>query len=105
MALFYYGWEKKWSTRYGVENQPYLKGCPGLSASAAEHLAIRGVKLVGSDTPTIDSDANSSEPAHRVLFPRHILVLENARNLWQLPPKGAYFIGLPLPIKMVQGAL
>ena len=99
IALFYYGWEKNWTTQHGVENQPYLKNNPGLSEKAAELLAERGVKLVGGDTPTIDSDANPTEPAHRVLLPRHILVLENAKNLGKLPPRGAYFIGLPLKIK------
>jgi hypothetical protein len=88
-----------WTTKYGVEKQPYLKNNPGLSEGAAHLLAERGVKLVGGDTPTIDSDANPTEPAHRVLLPKHILVLENAKNLGELPPKGAYFIGLPLRIK------
>lgn len=99
IALFYYNWEKNWTTDYGVEHQPYLKDCPGLSEEAAKLLADRGIKLVGGDTPTIDSDANATEPAHRVLLPKHILVLENAKNLGKLPPKGAYFIGLPLKIK------
>lgn len=99
IVLFYFGWEKNWTTKHGVENQPYLKNNPGLSEETAKLLAKRGVKLVGGDTPTIDSDANSTEPAHRVLLPRHILVLENAKNLGKLPPKGAYFIGLPLRIK------
>jgi kynurenine formamidase len=99
IVLFFYGWEKNWTIEHGVENQPYLKNNPGLSEEAALLLADRGVKLVGGDTPTIDSDANASEPAHRVLLPRHILVLENAKNLGKLPPKGAYFIGLPLRIK------
>ena len=99
VVLLNYGWEKNWTTKHGVENQPYLKNNPGLSERAAQLLAERRVKLVGGDTPTIDSDANPTEPAHRVLLPRHILVLENAKNLGKLPPKGAYFIGLPIRIK------
>ena len=99
IVLFNYGWEKNWTTKYGVENQPYLKNNPGLSEEAAQLLAQRGVKLVGGDTPTVDSDANPTEPAHRVLLPKHILILENAKNLDKLPPRGAYFIGLPLRIK------
>ena len=99
ITLFHFNWEKNWTATYGVENQPYLKNNPGLSEEAAKLLVQRGVKLVGGDTPTIDSDANPIEPAHRVLLPEHILVLENAKNLSKLPPKGAYFIGLPLKIK------
>ena len=99
IVLFNFNWEKNWTTNYGVENQPYLKNNPGLSEEAAKILVKRGVKLVGGDTPTIDSDRNPTEPAHRVLLPAHVLVLENAKNLGKLPPKGAYFIGLPLKIK------
>jgi kynurenine formamidase len=99
IVLFYYGWERNWTTKFGIENQPYLKNNPGLSEAAAKLLVERGVKLVGGDTPTIDSDANPTEPAHRVLLPKNILVLENAKNLGELPPRGAYFIGLPLKIK------
>lgn len=99
IVLFHFDWEKNWTTTYGVENQPYLRNNPGLSEDAAKLLVQRGVKLVGGDTPTIDSDGNPTEPAHRVLLPEHILVLENAKNLSKLPPKGAFFIGLPLKIK------
>ncbi len=99
IALFHFNWEKAWTTEHGVENQPYLKNNPGLSEEAAKLLVERGVKLVGGDVPTIDSDANPTEPAHRVLLPAHVLVLENAKNLGELPPKGAYFIGLPLKIR------
>lgn len=99
VVLFNYGWEKKWSNQKGIENQPYLINNPGLSEEAAVYLADKQVKLVGSDTPTIDSYANTIEPAHRVLLPKQILILENAANLDLLPPRGSFFICLPLKIK------
>jgi len=92
------GWERHWRVPSGVENQPYLKNNPGLHEEAARYLADKGVKLVGGDIPTIDSDASPEEPSHKVLLPKGILILENACNLKKVPPKGAYFIGLPLKI-------
>lgn len=99
VVLFDFGWAEKWTTDHGVENQPYHGNNPGLSEGAAVYLADRKVKLVGGDIPTIDVGSDHEEPAHRVLLPRGVLVLENAVNLGELPPRGAFFVGLPLLIK------
>jgi len=99
IVLFDFGWAERWTTEHGVENQPYHGENPGLSEEAAVYLADRGVKLVGGDVPTVDVGSDSVEPAHRVLLPRGVLVLENAANLGVLPPRGAYFVGLPLRVK------
>ena len=96
VVLFNLGWAIRWSTDYGVENQPYHGNNPGLSKEAASYLASKNIKLVGGDIPTIDVGSDHSEPAHRELLPKGILILENAMNLEKLPPKGAYFLGLPL---------
>ena len=98
IVLLNMGWQKNWCVPSGVENQPYLHGNPGLSEEGATYLADKKVKLVGGDIPTIDSDADLEERAHKALLPRGILILENACNLDKIPPKGAYFIGLPLKI-------
>ncbi len=98
IVLFNLGWEHNWKVPSGVEKQPYLSNNPGLSVEAAEYLADKGVKLVGGDIPTIDSDADPEERAHKALLPKGILILENAANLGRVPPKGAFFVGLPLKI-------
>jgi kynurenine formamidase len=98
VVLLNTGWERNWRVPSGVEKQPYLKNNPGLHEEAAKYLADRGVKLVGGDIPTIDSDASPEEPAHKALLPRGVLILENASNLNRVPPKGAFFVGLPLKI-------
>ncbi len=98
VVLFNLGWQRNWQVPSGVEKQPYLRGNPGLSEDAARYLADKHVTLVGGDIPTIDSDADPEERAHKVLLPRGVLILENAMNLDKIPPKGAYFIGLPLKI-------
>jgi kynurenine formamidase len=99
MVLFRFGWERRWTTEYGVENQIYLRDNPGISEEVAEYLASRKVKLVGGDTPTIDSDADPEEHAHRALLPAGVLILENAANLGALPPRGAFMFAVPLKIK------
>ncbi|MCW4051311.1 MAG: cyclase family protein [Candidatus Bathyarchaeota archaeon] len=99
MVLFNFGWESRWTTDYGVENQIYLKDNPGLSEEAARYLVSKKIKLVGGDTPTIDSDADPEEHAHRVLLPSGVLIIENVSNLDKLPPRGAYLMALPLKIK------
>jgi kynurenine formamidase len=99
VVLINTGWERNWRVPSGVEKQPYLKNNPGLHEEAAKYLADRGVRLVGGDIPTIDSDASPEEPAHKELLPRGVLILENACNLKLVPPKGAYFFGLPLKIR------
>lgn len=98
VVLLNMGWERNWVVPSGVEHQPYLRNNPGLGVEAAEYLAGKRVKLVGGDIPTIDSDADPEERAHKVLLPRGVLILENASNLDSVPPKGGYFIGLPLKI-------
>jgi kynurenine formamidase len=99
IVLLNLGWERRWTTSHGVEQQPYLHGNPGLSEEAARLLVDRGVKLVGADTPTIDCDADPEERAHRALLPAGVLILENACKLGELPFRGAFFMGLPLKIK------
>jgi len=99
MVLFRFGWERRWTTEYGVENQIYLRDNPGISEEVAAYLVSRRVKLVGGDVPTIDSDADPEEHAHRVLLPAGVLILENAANLGSLPPRGAFLFAVPLKIK------
>ena len=98
VVLFNFGWQERWKVPSGVEDQPFLRDNPGLSGEAALYLAERKVKLVGADTPTIDSHADPEEHAHKVLLPRHILILESAANLDMLPPKGAFLTAFPLKI-------
>jgi kynurenine formamidase len=99
VVVFDFGWAERWTVDHGVENQPYHGDNPGLSGEAAGYLADKGVKLVGGDVPTVDVGSDLLEPAHRVLLPRGVLVLENATNLGELPPQGAFFVGLPLRIR------
>jgi kynurenine formamidase len=99
VVLFNFGWDKNWTTDYGVENQIYLKNNPGISEEVAEYLVKKKVKIVGGDIPTIDSDADPLEKAHRILLPSGINIIENLSNLSALPPTGSFLVATPLKIK------
>jgi arylformamidase len=99
VVLFNFGWYKNWTNNYGVENQIYLKNNPGIDEDVAKYLASKKTKIVGGDIPTIDSDADPLEKAHRVLLPAGVLIIENLANLDSLPPLGSFLIATPLKIK------
>ena len=99
VVIFNFGWYKNWTNKYGVENQIYLRNNPGINEDVAKYLASKKVKIVGGDIPTIDSDADPLEKAHRALLPAGVLIIENLTNLDSLPPMGSYLIATPLKIK------
>lgn len=74
--------------RTGAEDvlgQPaYLTDYPGLTEEAAQMLVERGVRLVGTDAPSIDQAEAAGFPAHHQLLPGGTLVVENAANLAEL---------------------
>ncbi|MBS7626058.1 cyclase family protein [Candidatus Bathyarchaeota archaeon] len=117
IAVIRYDWDRRWSVgaRSGSDggSNIFLKDFPGLSVEAAEHLACRGVRMVGADTPTIDSapafeEAHSKgdvEPCHAKLLVEYgIPVLEGLRNLDKLPPNGSYLLAFPLRIRGGSGS-
>ena len=48
-----------------------------IAAETVEHLADRGVMLVGIDTASVDPAASKDLPSHQVLRRRGLCVLEN----------------------------
>jgi arylformamidase len=50
---------------------------PGISPLAATYLADRGVRLVGTDAPSVDPLDSDDLPAHHVLLGGGIAILEN----------------------------
>jgi len=101
IVIFDYGWiKKKWKVPIGIEDQPYYKNNPGLSLDAANYLIDKGIKLIGQDAATVNpyivtSPISAEEP----VLSNNILVCEGLMNLEKLPPRGAYFIALPLKVK------
>ncbi|MFJ9517615.1 cyclase family protein [Kitasatospora sp. NPDC101801] len=66
---------------------------PGFGFDAAELMLQRQVAGAASDTPSLDSGANSHNPgAHRQLLPANKYGIEGANNLHTVPDRGAVAI-------------
>ncbi len=68
-----------------------------LAPALLEHLADRGLLLVGVDTPSVDPADSTALPSHQVLRQRGLRVLENL--LLDEVPEGDYEL-IALPLKL-----
>ncbi|MER5861935.1 cyclase family protein [Kitasatospora sp. NPDC002040] len=72
------------------EGNPHF---PGFGFDAAEYMLERQVAGAVSDTPSLDSGANSHNPgAHKQLLPANKYGIEGANNLHTVPDRGAVAI-------------
>jgi len=117
IVLLQYGWDKRWPRKNERKKRghpiSFFRDFPGLSVEAADYLGKNQVKLVGTDTPTVDPvsafldsrNFGKTEPAHiKLLRERSIPVLEGLRNLSRLPPNGAYLFTFPLNLRRGSGS-
>jgi len=96
VVLFDFGWSKRWAL--GREGFSYLNGWPGLGLDAAELLAERQLRGVGTDCVGLDpGDGGDDLGAHRTLLQQGILIYENLANLDLLEGE-FFFLGIPLRI-------
>ncbi|GAA1489517.1 cyclase family protein [Brachybacterium sacelli] len=87
------GWDRHWGT------EEYTAGeNPHLTAEAADHLADAGALLVGIDSVNIDGTTVPERPVHTRLLAAGVLIVENLTNLAAVPPSGARFSAVPLPV-------
>ena len=100
-VLVHYGWDERWAT--GPAGRRFLEDWPGLSGEAAEYLVGKGVALVGCDTLAVDAAGSEENPAHHALLGNEVYVVENLKNLGDLPPF-CLFLALPLKIKGGSGS-
>ena len=68
-----------------------------LAPALLEHLADRGLLLVGLDTPSVDPADSTDLPSHQVLRQRDLRVLENL--VLDAVPEGDYAL-IALPLKL-----
>lgn len=66
-------------------------------------LKERGVKLIGVDTPSVDSEHSKILDAHHALYANDVLILENI-VLDEVEPGEYELIALPLPIAGADGS-
>jgi arylformamidase len=91
-----------WSQKRAATKE-YLFDFPGLDPKAAEFLASKSVKGVGTDTLGIDPYSNSKFEAHKVLLRKGIWILEAMDNLSALS-EGREYTLVAAPIKIAGGS-
>lgn len=75
--------------------RPFCRDFAALSAELIEHLAARGVGLVGIDTPSVDVFDSKDLPAHNACLRHDVAILEGL-VLDAVPPGRYELIALPL---------
>lgn len=98
-VIFHTGWQKS-----HVADADFFLENPGLDRSAARYLASRRVRLVGTDSPSIDAGCDSSFAAHRILAKAGIPIVENLANLERIRSVEFDLIVLPLKLKGASGS-
>ena len=94
-----------WS-RKRAPTKEYLFDFPGLDPGAAEWVAQRSVKGVGTDTLGIDPYSNAKFEAHKILLGKGIWILEALDHLSELTEGVEYtLVAAPLKISGGSGAM
>lgn len=74
-----------------------------LTDDAAKYLGRRNLRLVGTDSPSVDDFSSKSMPAHKMLLRYGIAILEGVR-LSDVPPGDYELIALPLRFPGLDGS-
>lgn len=110
VVLFRSGWDSRYVE--GPENRRYAysvfvqgaeAGWPAPSEAAMELLVSRGVRLVGTDGPTM-GPAQGGRDVHLIGLGAGTCFIECMANLGELPATGALLVFLPLKIVNGTGA-
>lgn len=103
-VLLWTGWSRHYvagSDGHRFVHDPVVTGTapgwPALDPIAAAMLSARGVGVVGIDAPSMGSVQNGADVHHEGLS-RGLLFVEMLTGLEALPPRGAFFVFLPLKI-------
>jgi len=72
-------------------------GWPAPSLEAMRHLHDRGIRVAGTDAPSMGS-AHDGAPVHQFALSRGMIFVEMLTNLAELPARGAYFVFLPIKL-------
>ncbi len=91
-----------WSDRWG--DKGYFRGYPVLTREAARWMAQFGLKGIGVDMISVDTEDTVDFPIHRIFLSRNILIIENLTNLASLPPRMFDFWCMPLKIEGGDGS-
>ncbi|HET9985815.1 MAG TPA: cyclase family protein [Longimicrobiales bacterium] len=86
-------------TRRRVDPTTFPHGYVGIAPALAERLVASGVRLVGTDAPSVDAEDAGGLPAHRILLAGGVAIAENL-VLDDVRP-GVYTL-VALPLKLVE---
>lgn len=73
-------------------------GWPSPTAEAVRRLLDRGVRCLGTDGVSIGA-VDDGEPAHTAGLANGMTFIEALCNLEALPPRGAFFLFLPIKVR------
>jgi arylformamidase len=78
-------------------------GFRALAPDAVERLALRGIRLIGVDVPSVDPETSKELPAHMVCRAHDIRIIENLA-LADVAPGDYELIALPLKLAGLDAA-
>lgn len=98
-----------WDSRYlpGDDGSGYVQECairreepgwPAPSAATVELLAQRGVRCIGTDGVSMGA-VHDPASAHDAGLSRGVLFVEALARLAELPPRGAWFVFMPIKVR------
>jgi kynurenine formamidase len=110
VVLFRTGWDRNYLE--GDARSRYIDdvlaarvvGWPAPTAATVEHLADKGVETIGIDAASI-GPAEDGAATHVAGLSRGVAFVEGLTRLGELPPRGAFFLFLPVKVKGATGAL
>jgi arylformamidase len=86
-------------TRDDVDETRFPKAIKAISPALARRLADAGVRLVGTDAPSVDPLDSKTLDAHHALARGRVAILENA--VLSAVPAGRYFL-VALPLRLTE---
>ncbi len=104
VVLLHTGWDKYFVR--GAQGDAYCRdivlyqrgpGWPAPDVDLVLLLHERGVRCIGTDGPSIGAYPDGA-PTHREGLSRGMRFVEQLTSLEQLPPRGAYFVFLPVKV-------
>jgi kynurenine formamidase len=103
IVLFRTDWTDLYYKQF-PEGLLFTRHHPSPNGRTVEYLVKKGVKLVGVDTLGLGMFQDDYEP-HLVAMHAGMIIVEKLIHLSELPPRGAYFIFLPIKTKGAGGGL
>lgn len=101
--ILYFNWSEKWGT------MEYFTQNPFITPDAAQYLIDSGIRILGMDTPQVDSpehgrNCSPDSPIHKIMLSQGCYFVENLTNLGLLKPGLIHWTVAPLKIYNGDGA-